>query len=411
VYLWTVVEALKYPAYFSWVLWCSLLVIGFQGFFYRVHRSQVLANNVEFVIVSIGSRNVRCSLFETIKHTALSFPQVPLYVVVEQDSELLGELENLITSDYLIPIRDAIATYTTTLRSSSKPMIEIVAVPKKYRPDLIAKGRAINYFIENYVVTSKWYTFLDDDDLILDDNFLYEISYYGPRGYVACNPILTTRKGKSNLTYVMDNMRIFDDFSIFRLFTGLLHTPLLGLHGEALTVKGSVLKVIGYGRRTITEDFSFAREIIKGKKTYKDMKTWQSSTRVSIRSANRVHDLLRQRARWFKGIFLDLEDSPTSMKIITGARMALWTVSIFGSWALSPLWSYWLNANIWFYLFFIGGVTPWLVFIVLILKKRRSQPWYFILFVPIYGIIESLTPWFALVHERKNCSFYVIDKN
>jgi beta-1,4-mannosyltransferase len=141
------------------------------------------------------------------------------------------------------------------------------------------------------------------------------------------------------------------------------------------------------------------------------MKTWQSSTRVSIRSANSVHDLLRQRARWFKGIILDLEGSPIFMKIVTGARMALWTVSIFGSWALSPLWLYWLNANIWFYLFFIGGITPWLVYIVLVLKKRRSQPWYFILFVPIYGIVESLTPWFALVHERKNDSFYVIDKN
>jgi beta-1,4-mannosyltransferase len=268
VYLWTVVEALKYPAYFSWVLWCSFLVIGFQGFFYRVHRSQVRANNVEFVIVSIGSINVRCSLFETIKHTALFFPELPLYVIVEQGSELLVELENLITSDYMIPIRDAIATCKTTLSPSSKPMIEIVAVPKKYRPELIAKGRAINYFIENYVVTSKWYTFIDDD-LILDGNFLYEISYYGPRGYVACNPILTTRKGKSNLTYVIDNIRIFDDFSIFRLFTGLLHTPLLGLHGEALTAKGSVLKEIGYTRKTITEDFSFASEIVKSKKQIK----------------------------------------------------------------------------------------------------------------------------------------------
>jgi len=54
-----------------------------------------------------------------------------------------------------------------------------------------------------------------------------------------------------------------DDILIYRFFTGLLGKPLIGLHGDLLIVKGRVLKEIGFNRRTLTEDFEFASELIK----------------------------------------------------------------------------------------------------------------------------------------------------
>jgi egghead protein (zeste-white 4 protein) len=256
----------------------------------------------------------------------------------------------------------------------------------------------MNYFIESQVEKDKWYSFIDDDNIIIDSSMLYEIPYYEKMGYVACNALIVPREGKSKTAHIMDYIRRFDDLTIFRFFTGICKKPMLGLHGEVLTVKGSILKEIGYHRRTLTEDFRFAAEIIKRKK----MKTWQSSTKVSIKSANSVHDLLNQRGRWFKGIAMDLKFCTPAMKAIVGLRMSIWILGIFGSWALSPLWIFWNDGVYWFA---IGGICPWIVFVVLII--RNKQPLYYILCIPLFGILESISPWFGL----KQKEFVVIDKN
>ena len=410
--LWVIVETLKYPAYFAWVLYCLLLVIGLLGFFGRTNRGDIRAKNVEIALVTIASRSVSSSLFEAIRHTRTNFPEIPFYLIVEYNAELLSELKDLVSSQESVLSEGIQRKDSAALLPYSNSGIELVIIPPEYRLDLLGKGRAINFFIDNYVNRSKWYTFIDDDNLLLDDLFLYEISYFESKGYVVCNPVLVTRKGKSALAHLMDNIRIFDDVSIFRLFTGMSQVPLLGLHGEGLTVKGEALIEIGFARKTITEDFSFGNQIAKHHKINKKAyRSWQSSSKVSIRSANSLHDLLRQRGRWFKGIALDLRESPPEVKIVTGTRMILWVFSIFGSWTLSPLWIFWVNSQYWVFLFFIGGIGPFIIFGVLIMKNHANQQWYYIFLVPLYGILEALTPWFVLLKMRKNNAFVVIDKN
>jgi len=109
----------------------------------------------------------------------------------------------------------------------------------------------------------KWYTFIDDDNLLLDDTFLYEIPYYEEGGFVGCNPVLFTRQGRSTFTTIMDWIRYFEDITVFRFFTGLTKRPWIGLHGEMLTVKGRVFKEIGYDKSSIAEDFNFAIQLIR----------------------------------------------------------------------------------------------------------------------------------------------------
>ncbi len=48
-------------------------------------------------------------------------------------------------------------------------------------------------------------------------------------------------------------------------------------------LKGSVLREIGFDFNSITEDFRFAMELCK-----RGYKTWHSSTKVSIKSANSI---------------------------------------------------------------------------------------------------------------------------
>jgi len=357
-------EIIKGIAFLCWSMFVIWTLLGALSLIYKPKRSSARAKNVEMVIVSIANQKVRTSLQETISNVRNL--RLKFYLLVDEGAELIGDLsaENLIV------------------------------VPKAYKPFLIGKGRAISYFIEHHVQENKWYGFVDDDNLVLDDAFLYEIPYYEHQGYVAMNPLLTVRKGKSSLTYVMDSIRIFDDFTVYKFFTGLLRKPFVGLHGELLCVKGETLREIGYNHKTITEDFRFTCGIIK-----RGYRTWQSKTRVSLKSPNSLHDLMRQRGRWFKGIVTDLKTAPNSMKLVIGTRISFWVLGFFGSWAFAFLWPVWGP----FWPAIPGGIAYWLLYSYGVLK---SSKWFLLLAIPLIGIMETLS-W---VFSFKQKGFVVIDK-
>jgi len=333
---------------------------------YKPKRGREKAENVEVVIVSIANSKVKKALFECIAHTKKTL-NVPIWILVDEGSELIPELIGL----------------------------NLVIVPKDYRRDLVGKGRAMNFFIETKVEGRKWYTFVDDDNLVHDDGFLFEIPGYDEKGYVAMNPVLYPRRGKSDISYVMDSIRYFDDLFIFRFFTGLLKTPLIGLHGELLTVKGEVLKEIGYDNRSLTEDFRFASELVR-----RGYKTWQSSTKVCIKSPNSVKDFLKQRGRWFKGIMDDWKYCPVTMKIVVASRLVMGALGIFGSWAFLPLWFMW--GPLWCAI--PGGLYCWMVYIYGIIKLKKPH---YLLAIPLIGAIEAMAFYAGL----KQKTFVVIDKN
>lgn len=367
-----VVELLMYVAFLCWGFFTVFVLLGLVGLvLYRPRRASVRAGNVVCVIVSVADRRVEKVLLESVR-SALGLG-VPVVVLVDEGCELCSELEGL-----------------------SKALgFTLVAVPRGYRRDLVGKGRAINYFAESVAEDGVWYAFLDDDNLVLDDSFLYEIPYYESRGYVAMNPVLVPRPGRSRLVYAMDFIRFFDDLFCYRFFTGLLGRPLVGLHGELLTVKGSVLKEVGFNHRSVTEDFRFAAELVR-----RGYRVWQSATKVSIKSPNSVKDLMKQRGRWFKGIARDWLHAPTPMKVAVGVRLLLWVLGVFGSWALSPLWLFWRS----FYFALPGGIYYWLMYIYGVLKAWRPR---YLPLIPAFGVIESLS-LFAGLRQK---GFTVIDKN
>ncbi len=361
------IELLQYVAFFCWTCFSIFVVLGVVGQIYRPKRDKKKAENVECVLVSIANCKVEISLFECIAHTKKALDN-HLWVLVDEGSELIPKLKEN----------------------------SLVIVPISYRRDLVGKGRAINYFIEKETQPDKWYTFIDDDNLILDDNFLYEVPYYEKKGYVAMNPLLVPRKGKSTLTYIMDSIRYFDDLMIFRFFTGFLKRPLIGLHGEFLTIKGEVLKEIGYGNHSLTEDFRFASELVR-----RGYKTWQSDSKVSIKSPNSLSDLNKQRGRWFKGILKDWIYCPPLMKAVVGSRLLIWVLGVFGSWALSPLWFLFWES---FYFAIPGGLYYWVTYLYGIGKSKK--PYYFFL-IPLFGIFEA-SSFYAGLRQKE---FVVIDKN
>ena len=303
-------------AYWS-ISGASFVITFIRGTFYKTTRADKPASNVVLVIVTKASRKVKDSLHHTIDNIQYLAKKYNLdfKIIIDEGAELQSELESMYKNN-------------------------LIVVPKDYRPDLVGKGRAINYFVEKFVRDDYWYAFVDDDNLILTDDFLYEIPYYERDDrYVAANPVLVPRRGRSVVTYILDAMRYFMDVSYYRFFTGIKGKPLIGLHGELLVVRGSVLKKIGFGKRSIVEDFYFAGKLVR-----EGYKTWQSRTKVSILSPNSLKDFFTQRGRWFTGILGELKDKsqgiPWSMRLYSSLMMGMWILSPAGAmiwWVIWPL--------------------------------------------------------------------------
>ncbi|WP_458719134.1 hypothetical protein [Candidatus Nitrosocosmicus sp. R] len=70
---------IKYGALIVWSSYSLNVILGIVGrFTYKVNRSYIRTENVELVLVSVASRKVSNSLFETVKHTIVNTSDLPL---------------------------------------------------------------------------------------------------------------------------------------------------------------------------------------------------------------------------------------------------------------------------------------------------------------------------------------------
>jgi cellulose synthase/poly-beta-1,6-N-acetylglucosamine synthase-like glycosyltransferase len=369
-----------------WSLVSIYVILGWTSFFlYKVRQSGKRATHVELVIVTKASQSVKNSLFEAIQYHIDEFGcDATINIVVDEDSDLQTQISKF---------------------AKKNLDCNVIIVPEEFKCKAIAKGRAIEYFIRNYVVQKKWYAFIDDDNKITSDDFLYEIPYYEKRGYTCANGILKPRMGRSKITYIADHLRWFDDLSLFRFGTGLLGYAINGIHGELLLCHGKILKEVTFNRETITEDFAFARELIKRKHK---RQFWQSKTVISILSPHSFGDFIRQRSRWYKGLAKDVLEAEWKTKLFAGVRIAVWKLSIFGSWMLFPLW-FFVDLPILVKLFcLIGALHYYAAYFlgVINLNEKWLQKWYLFLLVPLYSILEAIPPHY----QPKQKGFFVIDK-
>ena len=367
-----------------WSLISVYVILGWTSFLlYKVKTSGKMATHVELVIVSKASFSVKASLLECIRYHLIEFGcDMKVSVVIDEGSDLE---ENI--SQFVRGRRDC----------------KLVIVPKTFRCKAIAKGRAIEYFIRNHVNPRKWYAFIDDDNRVMTDDFLYEIPIYEKKGYACANGILKPRIGRSKITYIADHLRWFDDLALFRLGTGLLGSAINGIHGELLLCQGRILKEVSFNRKTITEDFAFARELIK-----KGHKFWQSKTVISILSPHSFIDFFRQRNRWYRGLAKDILKADWKTKLFTGVRLVIWKLSIFGSWLLFPLW-FFVDLPILLKLFcLVGALHYYIAYLVGIIRLRKKwiNKWFLLLLIPLYSILEAIPPHY----KPKQKGFIVIEK-
>ncbi|MCD6514251.1 MAG: glycosyltransferase [Candidatus Odinarchaeota archaeon] len=407
------------------ISYCLALYLPFLALlsilYKKPEKAEKRAENVEFVIVTIGTESVRDALFETLDRVTNMFAEYKIYVLTEEYASLIPEIKRY--------------------------PVDVVIVPRSYTCKAKYKARALNYFVETRVKENMWYVFLDDDSYPLDDNFLYELPIFEKKGYVAGNGILIPRRGRSKLTYLADFLRTATDLLFLRFTLGVLRRPwLFGLHGELLIVKGWVLKEIGFNFDSIAEDSRFAAEIFR-----KKYRTFQTTTEVSILSPNSVSAFWRQRARWIRGILHDVKEYPSPLREITLITMILWFPSIFGYTflildtinilysialyiqSLATITVLYHNVNsilAFFYSliinssvkqsamiplsFIIRNITParlWLIFLILtyFIGGRGKDKILVVVCLYIVALIEFLAPLYALLFYKGG--FVVINKN
>jgi len=350
---------------------------------YEPKTAESKAENVRMVIPTIGDEHVRESLMECLDYHREVFSEYDIYCLTDEGADLEDELRAL-------------------------EDIETIVVPDSYDCEAVAKGRAMQYFIETVVTGEQayWYAFVDDDNLVLSDQFLYEIPHYEQRGFRAMNSVLTPRRGQSRITYVMDHIRLLDDLTVFRAFTGLLGRPYIGFHGELLTVRGDVLHDIGFDRHSIVEDYAFAAELIKN-----GVRTWQSGTRVSILSPHTLEDLFKQRSRWFVGTWNLIWDTSPVTRLFTGIRLTSWLCAIVAGPISAALWYYSGGISVPTLLRVappLAGVIYGSTYFYGALNIDGKQWALFALLLPLYAVFEALSPVYAIVFSDRD--FTVIEK-
>jgi beta-1,4-mannosyltransferase len=188
--------------------------------------------------------------------------------------------------------------------------IRIVNVPADYSTPLGArfKTRANQFAMEIRRQagenTEGCYVYHLDDDTHIGKDTAASLAEFieldGDRFYLA-QGILTFphELTPSKFCRLADSIRPADDLTRFAFFTGLLGTPLGGLHGEHLVVRADIEDEIGWDfPDTVIEDAYFA---IQFAMRYPKRSTTLNSYSYGASPAS-VRDLLRQRRRWIEGL-------------------------------------------------------------------------------------------------------------
>lgn len=188
--------------------------------------------------------------------------------------------------------------------------VRIVNVPTEYRTPLGArfKTRANQFAMEARREagenTQDCYVYHLDDDTHIGRDTAASLAEFieldGDRFYLA-QGILTFphELTRSKICRLADSIRPADDLTRFAFFTGVLGTPLGGLHGEHLIIRADIEDEIGWDfPDTVIEDAYFAVQFAT---KYPRRSTTLNSYSYGASPAS-VRDLLRQRRRWIEGL-------------------------------------------------------------------------------------------------------------
>jgi hypothetical protein len=165
------------------------------------------------------------------------------------------------------------------------------------------KARALEWYRQTMRYTEyDWVMHLDEESVIDDETvrrclefIWYEDDCHWGQGVILYNQY---RYWTNWIFTVADGLRVGDDMSRFQLQYTYFKRPLFGAHGSFLMTNGLVENAITWDLGSLTEDYEFA------------VAAWRRGFRcgkipgfIREQSPQGFMDFLKQRRRWFIGIF------------------------------------------------------------------------------------------------------------
>lgn len=217
--------------------------------------------------------------------------------------------------------------------------IEVIVVPRSYIPARGSrfKARANQYANEcrahrGWNHPEVWTFHLDDDTSIplTTHEALESFITRARQPYTLAQGLLTFPRDHSShrISWLADAIRPADDITRFFLFTGLLHRPWVGLHGENLLIRADREDAVGwdYGPTVIAEDayfgLAFAQQFPREATFLPAITTGSSPASLDA--------LWAQRSRWVEGLWRLILDPSVSWRTkgILASYVGYWMTAL-----------------------------------------------------------------------------------
>ncbi|HST85452.1 MAG TPA: glycosyltransferase family 2 protein [Kineosporiaceae bacterium] len=385
----------------------------------------VTAETLFVIVPTIGRHDTFPALARSVssfvEYLPVAFQHLWVHILVEDGCEAMQQIRAL---------------------ADQHPQVRLVVVPRGYSTPngTRFKARANHYahqlrYSEGDARDDVWVLHMDDDTGIGPDtasalaHFVQRQATAGPDAKHLAQGILSypRENAVNRFTWLADAVRPADDFARFRAATGS-GTPVAGVHGELLMIRGSAEATIGwdFGPNSIVEDAHFALTFCS---RYPGRSDWFNGRSYGASPAT-VHDLIRQRERWAWGLIaLAMNRSiPLRYRFFLALSLMTWAIGplqhllvvlligwVVGMTNTSPvtesvllLWSVNLAYVIW---------TYWegLRLNVLSSQKRRRYWWEpiaVVSLIPIFALLEGLGGLRGLLKflQRADKEFVVIAK-
>ena len=272
----------------------------------------LMSHLVSFRIVTRGDQpDVVAETVDNILATMGSRPIFPFYVEVVTDIPIVGLV--------------------------SHPGVQQIVVPEDYQTSNGAthKARALQYAIENSLVKDHhWILHLDEESHITEElvvgirEAVTEEETSGEHR-IGQGLILYHRELESNPMFTLaDSIRVADDVGRFHL-QYRLNRVLFGMHGSFVLVRNSVEREVGFDftpAGCTTEDTTWGLSQMDAGNRFR----WVEGTVVE-QSPRRLMDFIKQRRRWFSGMWWAALHAPVAFRhrLPLLVTMAIWSIGWF----------------------------------------------------------------------------------
>ncbi len=254
--------------------------------------------------------------------------------------------------DYLVEVVINDVATISTLPTGDK--IRIVVIPDSYetpRGDTKYKARGLQYALEySDVSDDAWLVHLDEETQPTSSGIkgiakMIREEEESGKLRIGQGAILYHRNWKRKPFWTLaDNVRTGDDFARFFLQHRIGRT-IFGLHGSYIIVRNDVEKREGFDfgpQGSITEDAFWAVKNMEH-----GVRARWCEGYLEEQSTEGAMDFLRQRARWFQGLWMVSFFAPVKLRW----RMSILLNTVF--WMFAPLAGVYTIAH-----FFVGYSTP-----------------------------------------------------